>query len=76
MNNNWINSATKPTGSERKVLVWVIWPNHGRDQPEPLIGWWRHGPGCFSVENVENANHLVTHWMDISAPMGGVGEGR
>ncbi|MBC8125813.1 MAG: hypothetical protein H8M99_01515 [Gloeobacteraceae cyanobacterium ES-bin-144] len=63
---SWIDAATKPTGWERKVLVWVVWPPCGWPQwPEPLIGWWKHGPGCFAVGNVENANHLVTHWMDI-----------
>lgn len=66
---SWIDAATKPTGWERKVLVWVVWPQCGWPQwPEPLIGWWKHGPGCFAVGNVENANHLVTHWMDISEP--------
>lgn len=65
----WIPATTKPTGWERKVLVWVVWPQCGWPQwPEPMIGWWKHGPGCFAVGNVENANHLVTHWMDISEP--------
>lgn len=66
---SWIPATTKPTGWERKVLVWVVWPQCGWPQwPEPLIGWWKHGPDCFAVGNVENANHLVTHWMDISEP--------
>ena len=66
---SWIPATTKPTGWERKVLVWVVWPQCGWPQwPEPKIAWWKHGPGCFSVDNVENANHLVTHWMDISEP--------
>lgn len=65
----WIDAATKPTGCERKVLVWVVWPQCGWPQwPEPKIAWWKHSPGCFSVDDVENANHLVTHWMDIHEP--------
>lgn len=65
----WIDAATKPTGWERKVLVWVVWPEYGwSSPPEPLIGCWKHGPGCFSIGHIENANHLVTHWMDIPKP--------
>jgi hypothetical protein len=71
---SWIDAKTKPTGGERTVLVWVVWPQCGWPQwPEPLIGWWKPGPGCFAVGNVENANHLVTHWMDISEPNTNVG---
>lgn len=66
---SWIPATTKPTRWERKVLVWVVWPQFGWPQwPEPKIGWWKNGPGCFAVDDVENANHLVTHWMDISEP--------
>jgi hypothetical protein len=65
----WTNAVTKPTGWERQVLVWVVWPEcDWISPPEPVIGWWKHGPGCFSVRKIENANHLVTHWMEIPEP--------
>lgn len=65
----WTPAAKKPEGWERKVLCWVVWPDSvWRDQPEPVIGWWKHGPGCFAVGDVENADHLVTHWAEIPEP--------
>jgi hypothetical protein len=66
---NWISAATKPIGCERKMLLWIVWPECGwPSPPEPIIGWWKHGPECFSVQKIENANHLVTHWMEIKEP--------
>lgn len=38
------------------------------DMPEPKIGWWKHGPGCFAFDEFENAGHLVTYWMEIEDP--------
>jgi hypothetical protein len=65
----WIPASTKPEGYERRVLLWVVWQGFGwRDQPEAIIGWWRHGPGCFAFDEFENADHLVTHWMEIADP--------
>jgi len=66
---NWKTVDLKPEGWERKVLLWVVWPECGWPQfPEPKIGWWKHGPGCFAFDEYENANHLVTHWEDIHDP--------
>jgi hypothetical protein len=65
----WTSAKTKPEGCERKILCWVVWPKCGRPSPpEPIIGWWKHGPGCFALESVEHANHLVTHWAEIPEP--------
>jgi hypothetical protein len=65
----WIPASTKPEGYERRVLLWVVWQDFGwRDQPEAKIGWWKHGPGCFAFDEFENADHLVTHWMEITDP--------
>jgi hypothetical protein len=65
----WIPASTKPEGYERRVLLWVVWQGFGWiDQPEAKIGWWRHGPGCFAFDEFENADHLVTHWMEIADP--------
>lgn len=62
----WIPAGHRPNGHERRVLCWVVWPGPGF--PEPIVGWWKHGPGCFAVEGVENADHLVTHWKEIGEP--------
>ena len=65
----WTSAQTKPEGCERKILCWVVWPECGwPSPPEPIIGWWKHGPGCFAVDSVEHANHLVTHWAEIPEP--------
>jgi len=65
----WIPVSTKPEGYERRVLLWLVYTDCGwRDQPEPKIGWWKHGPGCFAFYEFENADHLVTHWMEITDP--------
>jgi hypothetical protein len=46
-----------------------VWQGFGWiDQPEAKIGWWKHGPGCFAFDEFENADHLVTHWMEIADP--------
>jgi hypothetical protein len=65
----WIPASTKPEGYERRVLLWTVYTDFGwRDQPEAKIGWWKHGPGCFAFDGIENADHLVTHWMEIADP--------
>ncbi len=65
----WIPASTKPEGYERRLLLWVVWQGFGwRDQPEAKIGWWKHGPRCFAFDEFENADHLVTHWMEITDP--------
>lgn len=65
----WTPANIKPDGFERKVLCWVVWPQISRPHPpEPIVGWWRHGPECFSLDNIENANHLVTHWTETNKP--------
>lgn len=65
---NWTPANTKPDGFERPVLCWVVWPEISRHHEKAIIGWWRHGPECFSIEKIENANHLVTHWAEINKP--------
>ncbi len=51
------------------MLLWIVWPQEGRySQPEPVIGWWKHGPACFAFDDIENANHLVGHWAEIDCP--------
>lgn len=66
---SWTPSSTKPKGYERRVLCWVVWPSSGRPfHPEAIVGWWKHGPQCFAVEDIENANHLVSHWAEINEP--------
>ena len=68
---NWRPATERPAGFERRVLLWVVWPE---DEilwpvpPEAIIGWWKHGPQCFGFDNVEHADHLVTHWCEIPEP--------
>lgn len=62
---NWIPSSNKPKGFDRKILCWVVWWGQ---PPEAIIGWWRDGPQCFSVENIEYADPLVTHYAEIDEP--------
>lgn len=66
----WIPASTKPEGCERRVLLWIVWPQMSGwcDSPEPLIGWWKHGPQCFALGDIENADHLVRYWMEIPDP--------
>lgn len=66
----WIPASTKPEGCERRVLLWIVWPQMRGwcDSPEPLIGWWKHGPQCFALGDIENADHLVRYWMEIPNP--------
>ena len=66
----WIPANAKPEGYERRVLLWVVWPSFGAwcDSPEPLIGWWKHGPKCFALGDIENADHLVRYWMELTDP--------
>lgn len=68
----WTSSKTPPKGSERRVLCRVTWSS-GHNQQwavsfEPIVGWWKDGPQCFSIEGIENANHLVSHWCEIPEP--------
>lgn len=66
---NWIEATTKPTGDERKMLLWIEWPDtFWPEPPELVIGWWKHGPQTFAFREYENANHLVTHWCEITKP--------
>ena len=65
----WSPVSKKPNGTERKILLWIVWPESSWPTwPEPKIGWWKCGPECFCVDDIENADHLVTHWMDIKEP--------
>jgi hypothetical protein len=64
----WIDCRDRmPGGWERKVFVWVVWPETRGwgAEPEPVVAWWKHGPSCFAFDNIDPANHLVTHWMEI-----------
>lgn len=66
---NWIPAQQKPNGFERKILLWIEWPECGwPSPPEPVIGWWRHGPQTFSFGQYEFANHLVQFWAEIPEP--------
>lgn len=65
----WTSAKIKPSGTSRKILCWVEYPPQGRPLPtEPVVGWWRHGPGCFALDSYENANHLVKYWAEINEP--------
>jgi hypothetical protein len=65
----WISSQQKPNGDERKMLLWIEWPECGwPSPPEAAIGWWKHGPECFAFQEFENANHLVKFWSEIPEP--------
>lgn len=66
----WISANTKPEGFERRVLLWIVWPQvlGWCDSPEPLVGWWKHGPKCFALGDIENADHLVRYWMELPDP--------
>lgn len=67
---DWTPTKDKlPTGVEREMLLWVVWPEMSWPAPpEPIVGWWKHGPRCFCFEGIENGNHLVTHWAEITEP--------
>ena len=66
----WKPVSEKPTGAERRVLLWVVYPEVGwRCPPGPVTGWWKHGPGCFAFNEFENADHLVTHWSEVNEPV-------
>lgn len=67
---NWISKDIKPEGCERKMLLWIEYPENCRwyNRPEAKIGWWKHGPGCFAFGEFENADHLVTHYAEITEP--------
>lgn len=67
----WTEATTKPIGPERKMLLRVQYKNPIYFRfPEFVIGWWKHGPGCFAFNDIEHANHLVTHWSEINRPEG------
>jgi hypothetical protein len=34
---------------------------------DPCKGW-KHWPSCFAFDMIENANHLVKAWSDITEP--------
>ncbi len=66
---NWNPSTKLPTDSERKMLLWIEWPAcDWPSPPEPVTGWWKHGPSCFAFREFENANHLVKFWAEIPEP--------
>ena len=66
---NWIPISVKPTGIERKMLVWVKWPELGwPSNPGPEIAWWKRGPEWFCLKNIENADHLITQYSEINEP--------
>lgn len=58
---------TLPEGAEREVLVWMEFPSFGRpwNSSGCYRAWWRHGPSCFSWNNIEDINHLVLAWMEL-----------
>lgn len=69
----WVSANTKPVGGERKMLLRVVkrdWVFTGVRETEIVIGWWRPAPGCFALDHIENANHLVVYWswIDLSEP--------
>jgi hypothetical protein len=71
LNMDWKPISDKPTGFERRVLLWLVWPEDEilwPAPPEAVIGWWKHGPACFTSADIENADHLVTHWCEITEP--------
>jgi hypothetical protein len=66
---NWKPITQLPTDSERKMLLWIEWPECGWPlPPELVIGWWKHGPQTFSFDMYEFANHLVKFWAEIEEP--------
>lgn len=65
----WIPISVKPTGIERRMLVWVKWPEvRWPSYPGPAIAWWKNGPKWFYLKGIENADHLITHWSEINQP--------
>lgn len=66
----WISANIKPEGTERKMLLFI------KDYPcgywssidTCALGWWKHEPGCFAFNDIENANHLVTHYSELNEP--------
>ena len=59
---SWIAISQKPVvGDDAEVVVRYEQDAMGR--VHTALGWWCDGPGHFSVEGVENADHLLTHYM-------------
>ena len=66
---NWIPISVKPTGIERKMLVWVNWPELNLlRRPGPEIAWWKNDLGYFCIKNVSCADNLITHYSEINEP--------
>jgi uncharacterized protein YfaA (DUF2138 family) len=58
----WIPISEKPTvGDDAQVVVRFEQDSMGI--VHKALGWWCDGPGHFSAEGVENADHLLTHYI-------------
>jgi hypothetical protein len=58
----WIPLTEKPTvGDDAQVVVRYEQDSMGI--VHKALGWWCDGPGHFSAEGVENADHLLTHYI-------------
>ncbi len=44
---------------------WCGMPVDFADRVEKV--WWIPQRRCFAFEDIENANHMVTHWFEIPA---------
>jgi hypothetical protein len=59
---------------EMKVLVLLTeefiktqrWVSYYEDRLEKA--WWKGQCECFSYEDIEDANHIITHWMPLPSP--------
>ena len=73
MSNEWVNVETDlPKGNEeRKVIAlfkqdnsgWCGMPLDLHERTHKV--WWVPQRECFAYMDIENANHLVSHWFDI-----------
>lgn len=71
---NWISVENAPTEfqEETKVLVllkqvdsgWI--PESYADRIDKA--WWLPQREAFSFEDVEDAKHLISHWMPLPEP--------
>lgn len=59
---------------EQEVLVCIKQDNSGwfgmplTNSDRVFKAWWIPQKSCFAYDDIENANHKVTHWMPIPNP--------
>ncbi len=74
--NNWIdvNDRLPETSEEIRVFILVSEEHERLSNWFPSYenriykGWWKGQCFCFAYEDLENANHAITHWQPLPDP--------